>query len=195
MKYIGNLTITRDNCENFADLTQVAGRLEIHKGAALTAPVLTQVAGRLEIHKGATLTAPALTTTGGLEIREGAALSAPALTQVTGWLYVREGATLSAPALAYVGGLPVATPKDAAANLKIIAPLALKNGALNMREVHTCDTQHCMAGWACHAIPGGGALEQKHGWNAAGFHFLGLEAGKMFYTDTDTARKFLLQFI
>ena len=136
MKYIGNLTITRDNCENFADLTQV-----------------------------------------------------------TGWLYVREGATLSAPALAYVGGLPVATPKDAAANLKIIAPLALKKGALNMGEVHTCDTQHCMAGWACHAIPGGGALEQKHGWNAAGFHFLGLEAGKMFYTDTDTARKFLLQFI
>jgi hypothetical protein len=45
---------------------------------------------------------------------------------------------------------------------------ASKDGALNMSDVHTCNTTHCRAGWAVHlAGEAGYALEKFHGWDLA----------------------------
>lgn len=99
------------------------------------------------------------------------------------------------PALTQVHGLPLPNTETAARNLSIVAALALRRGALKMDSVHTCDTQHCMAGWACFALPGGMELEQEFGWNTAGIHLLGLDAAKLFHSSNRKAAAFLRQYL
>ena len=80
-------------------------------------------------------------------------------------------------------------------NLQLVASLALSSAeSLNMNQAHTCDTTHCMAGWATHAISGGSILEAKYNWWLAGFHLLGAEASKMFHASEEDARSFLKQY-
>ena len=80
-------------------------------------------------------------------------------------------------------------------NLQLVAALALNEGALKMNRVHSCETTHCIAGWATHALPGGAALEKKYSWTLAGFHLLGAEASKMFHASEEDARSFLKQYL
>ena len=80
-------------------------------------------------------------------------------------------------------------------NLRLVASLALSDSALKMNRVHSCNTTHCIAGWACHALPGGEALEKKYNWWIVGFHLLGSEASKMFHSSDDAARSFLEQYL
>ncbi len=146
------------------------GDLIINKGDDVSE--LTSVSGRLSILAEAQL---------------------PALTSVGGGLGIRAEAQL--PALTSVGGLPLPSAEVAETNLRIIAPLALVAGCLKMSTVHTCDTVHCIAGWAAHVLPGGKELEGNYNWSAIGIHFLGLEAAKHFFDNNESGRKFLEQFV
>jgi hypothetical protein len=57
---------------------------------------------------------------------------------------------------------------------------------------HTCETTHCIAGWAVHlAGAEGKALEEKHGAYLAGLSLLGPEAAAHFYDNNETATAWL----
>ena len=78
-----------------------------------------------------------------------------------------------------------------------VAALALKDDdALNMGNWHTCETTHCIAGWAVHqAGPAGYLLEEMMGPHAAGAILLGDEAANHFYDSGDQARAWLTSFL
>ncbi len=98
MKHEGNLIITKDNAEDFAEITSVGGYLSVEADAQL--PALTSVGGNLYVRADAQL--PALTSVGGyLYVEADAQL--PALTSVGGYLSVRADGKLSAPLLAFNG--------------------------------------------------------------------------------------------
>ena len=78
-----------------------------------------------------------------------------------------------------------------------VAALALKDDdALNMGDWHTCETTHCIAGWAVHqAGPAGYLLEEILGPHGAGAILLGDEAATHFYDSGDQARAWLTSFL
>lgn len=72
-----------------------------------------------------------------------------------------------------------------------MAALADSN-ALRMSAWHTCQTTHCIAGWAIHqAGELGRILESLHGADLAGRLLLGNEAVMHFHDDNDDAREWL----
>ena len=88
-------------------------------------------------------------------------------------------------------GLPIVA--DAHARLKAVAMAALTDAdALNMNTWHTCQTAHCIAGWAIHqAGELGRTLEAIHGPDLAGRLLLGHEAALHFHDDNDAAKAWL----
>ena len=76
--------------------------------------------------------------------------------------------------------------------MRIIAPLALAEGALDMKNWHTCTTTHCMAGWAQYAILG---KQDSETASVDGTRLLGLDAARKFHVSNDEAKKYLKQFI
>ena len=62
--------------------------------------------------------------------------------------------------------------------------------ALEMSTWHTCETTHCLAGWAI-ALAGdeGKKLESKYGSAAAGTILLGVEVSNWFYLPNNAARE------
>ena len=56
---------------------------------------------------------------------------------------------------------------------------------------HTCDTTHCIAGWATHLHPEGKELEGRHGAQIAGLLLLGTEAHSHFFDNNKDAREYL----
>jgi len=106
MKINRNLIITVQNQNDFENLTEVSGSVDVRQGATFTAPALTEVSGSVYVRQGATFTAPALTKSGSVDVQEGATFTAPALT-VSGSVYVRQGATFTAPALTKSGYVDV----------------------------------------------------------------------------------------
>jgi hypothetical protein len=72
-----------------------------------------------------------------------------------------------------------------------VAQHALQDGALDMSRWHTCDTTHCIAGWAEHLSEKTRKLAASHGHEIAGLLTLGHEAHKFFWASDDDARKFL----
>jgi hypothetical protein len=141
VKIIGSVDITKENQDEFADVTEISGYVR------------------------------------------------------SGYVWLYEGATFTADAPQTINGLPLPSKEEAERNLRLIAPLALAESALDMKNVHTCETMHCMAGWACYAIPGGAELEKKHGWMATGAHFLGMDAANLFYSTNKKAAEFLRQYV
>ena len=92
-------------------------------------------------------------------------------------------------------GLSIAT--DAPARLLAVAQAALASpGALEMRYWHTCETSHCICGWAEHL---GGPLAQliiqMNGNDLGGLMLLGVEAHAHFYKNNDEAKAFLQSVI
>ena len=63
--------------------------------------------------------------------------------------------------------------------------------ALNMDRWHTCDTTHCLAGWAVMLHPDGKRLEENSSTYLAGRLLLGDEAAKMFFASNEAAIKWL----
>ena len=101
------------------------------------------------------------------------------------------GANLAGANLAGAIGLPIAA--DAPARLRAVASAALADAdALEMDTWHTCDTTHCIAGWAIHqAGEPGRILEALHGPALAGRLLLGNDAASHFCDDNDDARAWL----
>ena len=88
-------------------------------------------------------------------------------------------------------GIPVAA--DAPARLRDVAMAALANpDALEMDHWHTCQTTHCIAGWAIHqAGEPGYILEELYGPAMAGRLLLGHEAALHFHDSNRDARAWL----
>ena len=79
--------------------------------------------------------------------------------------------------------------------LEKVAHHALNDGALDMENWHTCETTHCIAGWACHLAVNGKKLEEEFGTQIAGLLLLGVEAHSHFFDSDDDARKYLQSVI
>jgi len=102
------------------------------------------------------------------------------------------GACLSGANLSGAVGLPIVD--DAPQRLHAVATTVLDgDGAtLTMGKWHTCDTTHCLAGWAIHqAGTIGKTLESLHGPHMAGLLLLGHEAARHFYDSNEDAIKWL----
>jgi hypothetical protein len=86
---------------------------------------------------------------------------------------------------------------DAADRLKAVAANALAtDAALEMDTWHTCNTTHCIAGWAIHlAGEPGRLLEELHGPSVAGLMLLGAEAHSHFFDSNEDARKWLQEVL
>ena len=96
MKHVGNLEITEANRNDFKELVEVTGYLNVYTNGKLDAPKLTTIGGHLYVN--AKLAAPELTTVGGY-LSVYAKLDAPVLTTVGGYLSVHANAQLEAPIL------------------------------------------------------------------------------------------------
>jgi len=88
---------------------------------------------------------------------------------------------------------PIASLEQGASRIAAVAKAALQPNALNMKVwYHTCETTHCIAGWAIHlAGEEGKALEEKHGTYLAGLSLLGPEAAAHFYDNHFAATAWL----
>ena len=86
---------------------------------------------------------------------------------------------------------------EARQRIAAVAQVALSDdGALNMGDWHTCETTHCIAGWAVHQAGNAGyLLEQIMGPHGAGAVLLGDDAAKHFYDTSDQAREWLATFL
>jgi uncharacterized protein YjbI with pentapeptide repeats len=103
-------------------------------------------------------------------------------------------AYLSGANLSGVIGLKIAA--DAPARLLAVARAALQPGALYMNDWHTCETTHCISGWAVHlAGEVGCVLETAVGVHMAGLYLLGVEAAGHFYDTNKEATKYLQSVI
>jgi hypothetical protein len=72
-----------------------------------------------------------------------------------------------------------------------VAHAALQDGALEMGNWHTCDTKHCIAGWAEVLSEKTRKLAETHGIGVSALLTLGAEAHKYFWASNEDARKFL----
>jgi hypothetical protein len=88
-------------------------------------------------------------------------------------------------------GLHIAS--DAPTRLLAVARAALAtDSALEMCRWHTCNTTHCISGWAEHlGGPIATLLYQQMGPSTAGLMLLGVEAHSYFFASNEKARAFL----
>jgi hypothetical protein len=101
-----------------------------------------------------------------------------------GWANLR-GANLSE-----VVGLAIAS--DAPERLQAVATAALADNGLDMSRWHTCNTTHCISGWAIHqAGELGRLLEGVAGPDVAGLMLLGPDAQRHFYDENEAAAEWL----
>ena len=105
------------------------------------------------------------------------------------------GANLSRADLsgAKVSAELIPTAEQAAPLLAEVAAAALVcDDALDMSTWHTCETTHCIAGWAIQlAGKRGAALEKEYGSQSAGLALLGAEAASHFFDTNEEAREWL----
>ena len=109
---------------------------------------------------------------------------------LTGAILTR--ANLYGASLTRAIGLPIVD--DAPQRLQSVAATVLSNdgATLAMGKWHTCDTTHCLAGWAIHqAGTIGKTLESLHGPHLAGLLLLGHEAASHFYDNNEDATEWL----
>jgi hypothetical protein len=86
----------------------------------------------------------------------------------------------------------IASPEQAASRIAAVAKVALEPEALHMGTWHTCETTHCIAGWAIHlADDAGKLLEENYGAYIAGLSLLGHEAAAHFYDSNEDATSWL----
>ena len=76
--------------------------------------------------------------------------------------------------------------------LQQIAKIILENPkSLEMGSWHTCETTHCLAGWACYLNPVAKELEETHGVEIAGLLTLGYEAHAYFFKKNEEVIEWL----
>jgi hypothetical protein len=105
------------------------------------------------------------------------------------------GADLSRANLSGALGLPIAA--DAPARLLAVAQAVLASpDALAMDTWHTCETTHCICGWAEHlGGPLANLIIQTQGNDLGGLMLLGIDAHAHFYSSKEQARQFLQSVI
>lgn len=83
--------------------------------------------------------------------------------------------------------------KDPNLKSKILEEVNKKDCDLDMDDWHTCETTHCIAGWAVTLHPDGKRLEEKSDTYLAGRLLLGLdhEESEIFFSDNDEAMEWL----
>ena len=76
---------------------------------------------------------------------------------------------------------------------KIAEQVDAQEGCLSMRRWHTCDTVHCLAGWAVTLHEEGKELEEKFGTSAAAALIFNASCGEVpdFYSDDKDAKAWL----
>jgi len=79
--------------------------------------------------------------------------------------------------------------------LKKVAENGLRRNALHMNDWHTCETTHCIAGWACHLAENGREFETQYGTQIAGLLLLGEEAHSHFFDDNQKAKEYLKEVL
>ena len=90
------------------------------------------------------------------------------------------------------GATCIAIAADAPQRLRAAAAAALQDGALNMRDWHSCDTTHCLGGWLIHqAGEVGRLLEAAVGPSVAGLMLGGVEAFSHFHDSSEAATEYL----
>jgi hypothetical protein len=106
------------------------------------------------------------------------------------------GANLSGANLtgAHLEGTPLHFERDPLLLTKV-ASAALAREGLDMGSWHTCETTHCIAGWATQLHPHGKYLEGRLGTAKAGLLLLGVEAYGHFHDSNEKARKYLAAFL
>ena len=121
----------------------------------------------------------------------GANLSGANLSDANLSLANLSGANLGDANLGRAKGLPVTA--DSGERLVAAATAALAElDALEMESWHTCDTVHCIGGWAIHqAGPLGAVLERTLGASIAALLLLGPEAQSHFWDNNEDARIYL----
>ena len=76
--------------------------------------------------------------------------------------------------------------------LQQIAKIILENPkSLEMGSWHTCETTHCLAGWACYLNPVAKELEETHGTEIAGLLTLGHKAHAYFFKENEETIEWL----
>ena len=76
--------------------------------------------------------------------------------------------------------------------LEQIAEIVIENpNKLEMSSWHTCETTHCLAGWACHLNNTAKELEKTHGTQIAGLLTLGAEAHSYFFKSDEEVLEWL----
>lgn len=84
-------------------------------------------------------------------------------------------------------------PEESIDLLRKVCESALQPEALNMGSWHTCETTHCLAGWAVHHSGSAGyALERVTSPSVAGALLIP-SASHMFYASADEAREWCRQ--
>jgi len=90
------------------------------------------------------------------------------------------------------GALGLAIASDAPERLQAVATAALADNGLDMSRWHTCDTTHCISGWAIHqAGELGRLLEAAVGAEVAGLMLLGPDAQRHFHDENEAAAEWL----
>jgi hypothetical protein len=91
-----------------------------------------------------------------------------------------------------VGAVGLAIASDAPERLQAAAAAALADNGLDMSRWHTCDTKHCISGWAIHqAGELGRLLEAAVGAEVAGLMLLGPDAQRHFHDGNEAAAEWL----
>jgi hypothetical protein len=91
-----------------------------------------------------------------------------------------------------VGAVGLAIASDAPERLQAAAAAALADNGLDMSRWHTCDTKHCISGWAIHqAGELGRLLEAAVGAEVAGLMLLGPAAQRHFHDENEAAAEWL----
>lgn len=78
---------------------------------------------------------------------------------------------------------------------KIAIAVNADKKALEMGRWHTCDTTHCIAGWAVTLAKNGKELEEKYGTQIAGLMLLGVDAHSHFFDSNEDGKAYLNQFL
>ena len=102
------------------------------------------------------------------------------------------GANLRRANLSGANGVPEIIEKMAL-RAAILAAVSEEGCSLNMSTWHSCETTHCLAGWATTLHPQGKSLDAALGTNAAGAILFNACEGEVpdFYSDNEEAIKWL----
>lgn len=128
MRFIENIKITKENQNDFVNVSVIFGYIDIQKGVNFTAPFLRRL-DYVYIQEEATFVAPFLEEISGfVDIQKGATFDAPVLTSIAGCIFIHEKTTFNVPILLRIlGNIYICE------NTTFVALSLTKCGSVNLR--------------------------------------------------------------